>query len=117
MILTIAEHILTVKLGFCDQITRSDMYFTLPVSIVILFAFIFNHPHYQSKKKTLWFRNFATLLFFTQFYPVTFAKSFLHLNLEIIQFLIVLVLTITISLIILWVSNIKNFSFIQRLYS
>lgn len=116
MFLTIAEHILTVKLGFCDQITRSDMYFTLPISIVILFAFIFNHPHYQSKKKTLWLRNFATLLFFVQFYPMLFCKLCFHLNLGIIQFLVVLISTTIISLILLRISNNQKLKLIKKLY-
>lgn len=116
MLLTIFEHIFTLKFGFCSLVNRSDMYFTLPISILILFAFIFNHPHYQSKEKTLWFRNFATLLFFTQFYVITFVKAFVHIKLSILKFIIVLVVSSAISLIILWISNKKHFSILKKIY-
>lgn len=117
ILLTIVEHYITMKFGFCKLASRSDMYFTLPISIIILFAFIFNHPNYQSKQKTLWLRNFATLLFFTQFYVITFAQIIMHSKLNIFNFLFVLIISSLISIIIIWISNKRYFNFLKRIYA
>ena len=112
LILTIFEKSMVFKLGLCSNYGFTDIYITLPISIILLFGFVLGNPWHVKQRTAFFFRNFATLLFFTQFMFLPF-----NIRNHVIYFTFTLIGSIILSLLILWLSKFKHLTWLQRLYN
>lgn len=110
--LTLLERFLVLKTGLCPDHKLTDMYITLPISIVLLFGFVLGNPWHVKQRTAFFFRNFATLLFFTQFMFLPF-----NIHNHAIYFTFTLIGSVVLSLLILWLSKFKHLTWLQRLYN
>lgn len=111
-VINLIERALILNMGICPDPSQMDLYLTLPISILVLFGFVLRNPWYTEQRYALFFRNFATLLFFTQFMFLTF-----NIHNHLTYFIFTLIGSITLSLIILYLSKLKHFAWLKRLYS
>lgn len=112
VVLTYVERLFILKYHLYWNLDRTDVYITLPISIVLLFGFILGNPWYVKPQTAFFFRNFATLLFFTQFMFLPF-----NIHNHMIYFIFTLICSSILSLLILWLSKFKHFTWLQRLYN
>ena len=110
--LTLLERFLVLKTGLCPDHKLTDMHITLPISIVLLFGFVLGNPWHVKTQTAFFFRNFATLLFFTQFMFLPF-----NIHNHAIYFTFTLIGSIILSLLILWLLKFKHLTSLQRLYN
>lgn len=112
LILTCAERFLILKFNMAPDTRQTDIYLTLPISVLLLFGFVLGNPWHVKQRTAFFFRNFATLLFFTQFAFVPW-----HFYSQTLHFIVTLIGSIVLSLLILWLSKFKHLTWLQRLYN
>lgn len=111
ILLTFGERLIIQNEGVNNDLIRTDMYLTLPISISLVFLFILNHQKLQPASKVVKYRDFATLLYFVQFGVLDCIK--LH---GAILFVVVLIVTSLISILIMILSKWKATSFLRKIY-
>lgn len=92
--------------------SRTDLYFTLPISMFLIFMFILNLSYFKDANKVIVMRNMATLMFFVQFMVIDILK----LKTGAVKFLIVLIVDVILSFIVLKMSQSKYGGFLKKIY-
>lgn len=110
--LTYIERVIVLKNGLYSSLNETDVYITLPFSIILLFGVILGNPWHVRQKYALFFRNFATLLFFTQFMFLPF-----NIHNHVVYFVFTLIGSTVLSLLVLYLSKFKRLSWLQCLYN
>lgn len=91
---------------------RTDLYFTLPISMFLIFMFILNLSYFRNANKVIVMRDMATLMFFLQFMII----DALGLKSGSVNFVLVLAFDVILSFIVLRLSRSKYGKFLNKIY-
>lgn len=114
VLLTVLEYILVIWLSPNHvPVIYTDLYFTLPLSVTFIFGYMINNPLSTERNKVIFIRDLSTLMYFVQFGMIDIFANVLPA--AFMPFGIIL-LTLGVSVIIIFISKLKYAKVFQLLY-
>ncbi|ALF13834.1 acyltransferase family protein [Lactiplantibacillus plantarum] len=95
---------------------NNDMYFTLPIVVVVLFVLLQKHTYTMAYSHSIYLRNLSSLVFFAHFGVISLSKFINFQKFSLALFIFVVILSFLVSMVTIKLSRFQRFKFIEYIY-
>lgn len=95
---------------------NNDMYFTLPIVVVVLFVLVQKHTYTMAYSHSIYLRNLSSLVFFAHFGVISLSKFINFQKFSLALFIFVVILSFLVSMVTIKLSRFQRFKFIEYIY-